>query len=361
MSHSLRHSLDWKSHPAVVFESDDWGACEYAPTRQEWERQKALTPTGEWQPYFDGRLESPDDMERLGAVLESVRDSRGHPAVFTAFTCLANPDFAKIAAGGGKNYHDLMVDEGFPSPWPGRDVVASWQKAVACGIWEPEFHARFHHTHAADWLALLRDPSPEGDRARGRFSRQIYCQDRHFPEYRAMTRAEIVSWISPAIEAFRRIFGRLPEAGVTSDATAEVEAVWAEHGMRIFCLRNFSIPGAPPIIYHTKPWNNQDASTPMGAWNPQTDVIYLSRNIFFEPAHDPEYSFDRTMDHIRQVWARNEPAVISTHRINYVHYRPEKEECGLRELRRVLEALVETPGIQFLSTREVAARYRHGD
>ncbi|HWL53199.1 MAG TPA: hypothetical protein VNQ90_12245 [Chthoniobacteraceae bacterium] len=361
MNHPLRHCLDWQHEPAVVFESDDWGACEHAPSAGEWKRQLAATPPAAWPPYFNAKLESPAEMERLADLLDSVRDAQGRPARFTAFTCLANPDFDKISTSGFTEYYDRFVDEGFPAPWQGEGVVTAWRGAMKRGVWAPEFHTRFHHTHGGDWLALLRDPGETGQTARNRFAARIYSQDRHYPEYRAMSREEIAAWVRPAVAAFERLFGFRPDAGVTSDATAEVEAVWAECGIRTFCLRNFAIPGAAPLVYHTKPWNNQDPATPMGAWNAGTDVIYLSRNIFFEPGFDPAYSFETIMDHVRQVWARNEPAVFSTHRLNYVNYRPEVAEQGLRELRRVLKRLAEVPRIRFLTTREVAALYRHGN
>ncbi len=358
MSHSLRHSLDWKNHPTVVFESDDWGACEHAPTPCEWERQRAATPPEALRPYHNAKLETPAEVARLADLLAAHRDAEGRPTQFTAFTCMANPDFEAIAANGFTQYIDRFVDEGFPPPWPGEGVVAAWRQAMERGVWAPEFHTRFHHTHGGDWLALLREP---GSVARARFEAAIYNQERHYPEYRAMSPAEIDAWVAPAIAAFERTFGIAPSAGVTSDATAEVEAAWAAHGVRTFCLRNFSIPGDAPIIYHTKPWNNQDATTPMGAWNPETDVIYLARNIFFEPAFDPAYSFDTLLDHVRQVWARNEPAIFSTHRLNFVNYDEALAQRGLRELERMLAVLTQEPRLRFMSTREVAARYRHGD
>lgn len=356
--HALRHQIDWRDFPAVVIESDDWGACEYAPTREIWVDEQRVTASGKFPPFHNGKLESPEEMERFSDLLSGFSDSNGSPAVVTGFICLANPDFEKIKASGFREYHDLFVDEGFPCPWKGGGLVEAWRRAISKGVFAPEFHSRFHHSNARNWMKQLRENS--GGVARTRFAKGIYCQDPHDPEYGGMRPMEMEGWIGPAVAAFERTFGFKAAAGVTSDATPLTEILWAAHGIRTFCLRNFSIPGATPLTYHTKPWNNQDPDTPMGAWNSETDVIYMSRNVFFEPAFDLDYSFDRTMRHVRAIRERNEPIVISTHRLNYVNWDEEITERGFREFRRLLEALSEMPGVRFLSTREAAGIYREG-
>lgn len=356
--HTLRHQIDWHNFPAVVIESDDWGACEYAPSHDVWVGERRSVSSEKFQPYYNAKLESPEEMERFSNLLLNFSGSDGSPPIVTGFICLANPDFEKIEASDFREYHDIFVDKGFPAAWNGAGVVESWRRAISRGVFAPEFHSRFHHSNAHNWLKQLRE-NPGGV-ARERFARGIYCQDQHDPEYGGMKPMEMAGWLAPAAAAFERTFGFKATAGVTSDATALTEILWAAHGIRTFCLRNFSIPGGTPITYHTKPWNNQDANTPMGAWNAETDVIYLNRNIFFEPGFNPDYSFDLTMKHVRAVWERNEPVVISTHRLNYVNWDEEVAARGFCELRRLLEALSEVPRIQFISTREAARIYREG-
>lgn len=355
-SHSLQRQVDWRNFPTVVIESDDWGACEYAPNRDVWEQERCSISAEKFQPFQNGKLESPEEMERFASLLQSFLGKDGVPATVTGFVCLANPNFEKIEASGFQEYHDIFVNEGFPAGWNGAGVVEAWRRAMAKGVFVPEYHTRLHHLNANVWLKLLRENSV----IRNRFAKGIYCPDEHIPEYQGMRPMEMKEWIAPAVDAFEKTFGFCAEAAVSSDATALTEILWAAHGLRIFCLRNFSIPGAPPITYHTKQWNNQDPATPQGAWNPETDVIYTNRNIFFEPAFDPDYSFDTILGQVEEVWARNEPAVISTHRINYSNWDESIAERGLGELQRLLEALAETPNIEFMSTREMAQIYRTG-
>jgi len=349
---------DWRSHRTVVVESDDWGACEYAPTRALWEAACEQAPAGSLRNAQYGKLESPEELERLGALLDRYPDGNGLPLTLTAFFCLANPDYARIKATG--EYHDLPVDRGFPPLWQGAGLVAAWRQAVENGWLSPEFHSRLHHIHAGEWLRLLKGDGPESEEARRRFEHETYYQNRHYPEYAGMTPEATWQWIAPALATFERLFSRRPTAGVTSDATALTEIIWAANGIRTFCLRNFSIPGAAPLVYATKPWNNQDPATPMGAWNPVTDVVYLSRNIFFEPGFDPEYRFEKIISDIEAVWQRNEPAILSTHRLNFISWNREIAARGLSELQRLLAHLHERGDVHFMTTDEVAQLYRTG-
>ena len=214
--------------------------------------------------------------------------------------------------------------------------------------------------NSGEWLKLVQEDSVLGAEAKKRFAQKIYYQNSHYPEYTGMTPEETQQWLEPALATFQRLFGTAPTAGVTSDATPLTEILWAANGIKTFCLRNFSIPGAEPLVYLTKPWNNQDSSTPMGAWNPETDVVYLSRNIFFEPAFDPHYSFEKIVADIEAVWARNEPAILSTHRLNYISWNADFTRRGFTEMERLLAWLAQQGNTRFLTTAEASDIYRTG-
>jgi hypothetical protein len=341
-------TIDWKTRPSVVFESDDWGSCEFASSRADYELFLGREPGNVWR---SARLETPKDLKRLYSLLEQYRDKNARAAVFTAFFCMANPNYDAIRASGFQEYHDIPIDAGMPSPWTHDGLVKAWRDGVRRGVLAPEFHGRLHHTQPSLWLKLLQDGDAE---AAWRFAHSIFIQNEHLPEYEGLSDEETREWVRPAVGTFTRLFSACPTAAVSSDATPLTEKVWAELGMKTFCLRNFSIPGAPPIVYSNKPWNNQDPDTPMGARNPGTGVTYLSRNIFFEPAVDGQYSFSRTISHLEQVWQRNEPAVISTHRVNYLNWNCEVEEFAWRELERLLAYLSSRGDVHFHTSAEIA-------
>ena len=99
---------------------------------------------------------------------------------------------------------------------------------------------------------------------------------------------------------------------------------------------------------------------PIGAHNPMRDVVYLTRNVFFECAGRPEQSADVALDVIRARWSEGEPAVISTHRANYVSLDPARPESGRAELRRLLEMLTAETPARFITSAELGDIFRRG-
>lgn len=355
----MRQTIDWERFPAVVFESDDWGACEVA---RDAEDAAALQPL--WDEVLDRSrpilttLESPSDLAWLYDVLESVKGADGLPAVFTAFTCTGNPDFEAIRRAG--EYCDIGIDEGVPAGWERGDLRAAWRDGLSRGVFAPEFHGNLHHTSPVVLMELLHDDGPEGRLARESFDREVYCQGRHVPEFEGMTVRDQLAWNRTGMERFRRAFGYDPACAITSDALPETEVIWSLLGIRAVCLKNCRVNSGQVVVYPTKPWNNQDPDVPLGAYDPVLDVTFMIRNVFFECAGNPDQHADSVFDIIRTRWSEGEPAMISTHRANYVSLDAERAETGFSELQRLLELLLKEADTRFLTTAEVADIYRQG-
>ena len=356
---TIRHEIDWERFPTVVFESDDWGACETARNAED---AAALQPL--WDEVLERTrpilttLERPADLARLYEALGAFTGADGLPAVFTAFTCTGNPDYAAIRGTG--EYHDIGIDQGVPPGWERGDLLTAWREGIARGVYAPEFHGNLHHTSPVTLMKLLREPGPEGRLARESFDREVYCQGRHVPEFEGMTVGDQFAWNAVGAQRFRRAFGFAPACAITSDALPETEIVWALLGIRTVCLKNCRVNSGQVVVYPTKPWNNQDPDVPLGAHDPVLDVVYMTRNVFFECAGNPDQSADVVLDVIRTRWQEGEAAMISTHRANYVSLDPQRVETGFRELRELLASLTEHTDARFLTTAEVADLYRQG-
>lgn len=68
-----RFELDTERFPAVVIESDDWGAAEVVPDEKLCETVSKLTPSG---PVYC-KLESAEELEAVYKVLEKHRGRDG--------------------------------------------------------------------------------------------------------------------------------------------------------------------------------------------------------------------------------------------------------------------------------------------
>ena len=112
---SLIDYRGWRTkRKIVVIESDDWGAIRM-PSKSVYNTllKQGLRVDKCLFSRYDS-LESVDDLERLFAVLDSVKDKNGRGAVFTANCVVANPDFAKIKEANYlqyfyQNYHFCLI------------------------------------------------------------------------------------------------------------------------------------------------------------------------------------------------------------------------------------------------------------
>lgn len=91
---------------------------------------------------------------------------------------------------------------------------------------------------------------------------------------------------------------------------------------------------------------------------------YLDRNCRFEPAQAPDSAaaLAGCLAEVRRAWARGEPAIIETHRVNYVRLAPGGAAAGRRQLDRLLAALAADPWGRplYLTDAELAQLGRDG-
>jgi hypothetical protein len=89
----------------------------------------------------------------------------------------------------------------------------------------------------------------------------------------------------------------------------------------------------------------------------------MPARIAFEPrgAHDARSPVGAARAHAgaRAAWSRGQPAVISTHRVNYAHLDASWAEAGRAALRELLSRLM-GDGATFLTDAEVRALWDHG-
>jgi hypothetical protein len=360
-----RHEIDWNRYPSVVFESDDWGACERTTDTAIYGKYcKIMRKYIKGSNPSSSTLETPADLERLFSILRKYSGIDSLPCIFTAFTCMGNPDFAAIRANGFSEYVDIGLDKGVPAEWERGDIAGMMRNGFEKGVWAPEFHSFLHHTSPVRWMERLNASGQEGKKARELFEINCYFQGEHVPEYDGLNVKEQFDWVSRCMTRFNNIFGFMPQAAVTSDAYPETEIVWAANGITAICLKNCRINTGEIVVYPTKPWNMQNVYEKIGNFNPSLNSVYITRNVFFECAMFTGAAGGHSTEEVvpvinNRLNVLNEPAVISTHRLNYVNLDNGLVELRFRELEKLLAAL-QKKGAYFLTTGEVADLYRSG-
>jgi len=341
----------------VVIECDDWGGIRM-PSKEVYDRllKDGLSVDKNRFTRYD-TLADKQDLDFLFETLCSVRDSKGRPAVMTPVSNVANPDFERIKASGFEQY--------FYEPFTvtlqknGRDPATfeSWKQGIREGIFVPELHGREHLTVQL-WLKKLR----EGDRkVRLAFENEFVSVDtegtplpaRQFrpefffdsPHQKSFLDKSIVS----GTELFINLFGYKPTVFVPSNGIFHSSLEPA-----------FSLTGIP-FIYsgHGIPDYNTDGTV---TWRRHTfgqksplGFRYYMRNCAFEPTDNSYTGIDFTLRQVEAAFRWHKPALISSHRVNFVgKINPANRDMGLSQLKLLLKAIVKQwRDIEFMSSREL--------
>jgi hypothetical protein len=166
-----------------------------------------------------------------------------------------------------------------------------------------------------------------------------------------------------AMATFARLFGRRPASVIAPDYawTERVEGLWSSRDLRVVqAKREQRHP-------ERRSGRLRDRLTKVAvrawerAWRPE--LVYLERNCRLEvvQAADPAAATRRCVAEVRRAWRRGEPAVVESHRINFVHLDGSVERVGRAGLNDLLGTVAAVaPGPLFLTDTELAQLHRRG-
>jgi len=352
-------NLDWRRLKAVVIESDDWGLCAWSADANA-HRVLADTPAyrhPSGRRYGGSTLESAADLEAMGAILSSAAGEDGIAPVMQANTVMASPDYDRL--------HAPMFDaetlplRDFPEPpsrWRRPGLDRALRAVTDSGVWWPELHG-LHHLPEAAWLNALRRGEPDARRA---FEHQsmVCAAVEKGGEYGEDEPLDLRRRnLALAAGKFRALFGRDPGSFCPPDYHWDPALDRDAEALGLFTFQGVPESAgarAPRFrrLFHRFRWPHFDGRR-----------FALPPRIAFEPltAEGPSESLgvERTWRAVQEAWRRGQPAVISTHRMNYVHLVPGWAEAGREALAALLGRLVQA-GAMFLVDVEVRALLERG-
>jgi hypothetical protein len=323
--------MDWRRHRAVILGSDDWGMGAWAPDRVAYLRH--LERGFMQNNWSKGTLEGPEDMRRLFGLLSSFHGADGRVAFFQPNYVVALPDYEAISEDGFTRYYDMGLAGPLPSRWQRGDIIGAAREGMEMGVWYPQYHARAHHFSPKRWVRLLKEGNRDVIES---FEDEMYVWEvtrERVKEYADMTPLEQVQWVAKGIDYFQEAFGRRPQTVTNGDVLPGVAEAWVANGLRVANI--FRKVG----FYH----------------DPLTGLCYSSNNTYLdlmliERERRPGY-LDRASEDAAAAWERNEPAVVVTHRTNYVSFDQEDVEINLGYLSEFLSRMCEE-GVVFLTEME---------
>ena len=346
---NLSNLPGWRTNrKIVVVESDDWGSV-HTFSKQAFERMKNAGLNVDDYHYGNDALESNDDLEMLFSSLSEFKDMMGHPPVFTSMCNVANPDFDKIALA---DFQEYFVQPLFDtvSDYNNHDSLLSlWKKGNEEGLFYPALHGR-EHINIRRYMDLLRS-GDSGMRLafKNRSLGASAYEGKVYPNYLGAlypTSMEEVNELHKILEdagsLFEKQCGYKPLSFIAPNAEEprELKNTLSKIGIKYITRPKRSIYPLGDGNFKSE-WNWLGKKNDIG----QTILV---RNCFFEPVcsgeKDKEYItnwVDHCLKEMEISFRWHKPAVISSHRVNYIgHIDPKNREKGIKALRTFLKAIL---------------------
>lgn len=343
------NALGWhtKKHYLLI-ESDDWGAIRM-PSRTVYE-QLCAAGAGEGS-FFDkyDSLESPNDLEPLFEVLSMTRDINGHGAIMQPFFVVANPDYDTIEANGFTEYVYEGIEATYKRYSHTRETFDVVKEGVRSGLWHPQSHGR-EHIQVKRWMSALQ----RFDLVKQEFFLRAFhggCAPPQIDYYSAFDYDEaddlpfLGGILSDGLELFERLFGykSISFCAPCGYTTKEFVSLLSTESIRLrsgqYTIRQSN--GSCRKINDF--WGHKDTN----------GVIVYRRNCKFEPSKNHYIDWvDRCLYEIDTAFRWGKPAVIDSHRVNYIgSISIENRDFTLRELTRLLrEVIKKWPDVEFVDS-----------
>jgi len=342
----------------VVIESDDWGSNRM-PSQEAFEALKSRKIINDNNRYdrYD-TLAGENDLKMLFEVLNSVRDKNGDPAKITAVSVVANPDYEKIAESGFKEYHYELFTDSLRKRNE-NNVLELWKQGIEGGYFVPEFHGR-EHLNVAKWMNALQ----QGHEAtRYAFSKKVYGivlndngneSDSYLAAFDYKVPQEIDELkeiLKDGLNQFEKIFGFrssyfVPPNGPLSSKLHKT----------LFDLGIMGIQTARLVYNEPAGYGKSVKRIRFFGMRNQFGQIYFHRNVIFEPNEIPQRDWVFTgIKQIEQVFSQNKPAIISSHRVNYIGvFDPSNRDRSINLLHSLLNEIVKRwPDVEFMTSGEL--------
>lgn len=349
----------------VVIESDDWGSIRMS-SKKSYDLLLKMGYPVDKNPYniYDC-LESNKDIELLFDVLSKVKDKNQRPAIMTMNYIVANPDFDQIKRSGYSEYYYESVIE-TTKRYPNHDkVIELIRDGFVNGVFKPQFHGR-EHLNINRWMKSLKGNEKHVIDAFNleMFSihysekptnRNEYMDALDFNSFEELKQHEEI--LNDGISLFKEIWG--------FDSKSFIANCYIWHQEHEKILKKLGVNYIQGLANQFVPIEGQDYTYKkiyhfLGQKN-KFNQIYLLRNAFFEPYQKDKDWVSDCLLRIQTAFLWNKPAIISTHRVNYVgELNTSHRDKNLLQLDLLLKSIIKRwPNVEFISSDELGEIIKH--
>ena len=308
--------------------------------------------------YFDKYdcIETNDDFIALYDILKGFKDINGRHPCFTACTCVANPDFEKIEADKRHNYHYVPFYDSYNQYINCNRSFDLFKEGINQKIFYPQFHGR-EHINVKRWLNAVNSRSIKEEfcfKNKALLGTLIENDDHHnyfssFDYIGAEEETEISKIIKDGLNLFQEIFGFKSVSFVspTNKQGLKVNKIFADNQV-LFCQTGGQYWRMPDGTLKKKDyfWGKKDSN----------GLTFWRRNCNFEPSRNNEDWVDKCLSEINIAFKWGKPAVISTHRVNFIGGIYEDNRTrSLKKLEVLLSAIAKKwPDVEYFNSAQLA-------
>ncbi len=352
---NLKNIPGWRTErKLVVIESDDWGSIRL-PSREVYHKfvKEGFNVANSSYNRFDA-LEANEDMTALFDVLRKHKDGNGQYPCFTANVILVNPDFEKIANSDFQEYHYEHFTQTLRR-YPNHDSVFSlYQLGLKEKLFHPQFHGR-EHLNINRWMKALQS---RNEILQFTFSQQTTYSgndDYNYMEALDTDRPKDIEHLEQTLHdglsIFNHTFGYRSKSFIAPCYTwaSQLEEVLNSEGVNY-------LQGGMSQYEPRGGFNNYDLKHHTLGDRNSLGQIYLTRNCFFEPSLVKKNDWvDYTLNSIGDAFRWKKPAIICSHRINFIGYIDESNRTrNLKLLDELLSAIIKTwPSVEFITSDQL--------
>ncbi|WAC40204.1 hypothetical protein [Pedobacter sp. SL55] len=350
----------------VVFESDDWGGIRM-PSQEVYQALSKKIPLMQTDRFskFDA-LASADDLTALFEVLLKHKDRNGKHPAFTFNVTTGNPDFKQILY---HNFERFVVEPFYQTIGSAQPAALPlWHQGLAQGLYQPQYHGR-EHVNQKRWLASLA----KGDVCvREAFNHGTYGFETTFDGAEYLLAAYDYTapedehyWkrsIDQGINIFKDFFGFAPETFIPPCYIAPQTLIDYLNHKGVYGLQGKLYSFFPNGIENGKRKYVKKLRT--AGSDSKTGKVNLVRNCFFEPSNGKgNWWVADCLKRMETAFKWGKPAVIDTHRVNYIGNVVESNRTESLQLLNTLltQILKKWPDVVFMTSDQLARLYKFSD
>ena len=321
-SRNLINVPGWRTkRKIIVIQSDDWGSIRM-PSREVYQKLMDSGIPVNNCPYnrYD-TLESEEDLEKLYGVLTKHKDIHGSFPVITANCVVANPDFDKIREAGFREYHYELYPETLKKYPKHQKTFDLWKEGISEQIIFPQFHGR-EHVNIKFWLDRLIEGDPVyrkafdlglwglGPNVVAKYNFNIQaafdCEEKEEIETLKIILvdglrifSELFEYSSASFIANNFVWDTGLDEALASNGVSMLQGAKKQY-LPAYCGKHRITVG-----HRTGEIN-------------KAGQLYMVRNCFFEPSLIPGDPVRFCLSDIRNAFAWHKPAIITSHRLNFI-------------------------------------------